>query len=103
MESAIITGIFTVVGTIAGAIVTAISERNKKKEQRINACLDKCANQIKAYFYLEKAYMDAIHNLTGDPTQTIQIKMRDKVFDDIGIRPDMTASDANKMKELIDS
>ncbi len=101
MEAAIITGVFTVIGAIAGAVVTAISERNKKKEQRINSSLDKCANQIKAYFYLEKAYMDAVHELTKEPLQTIQIRMRDKVQEEKGIRPEMTVSEANDILDKL--
>lgn len=103
MEIAIITGVFTIIGTIAGAIVTAIIEKDKKREQRIHNSLSRCANQIKAYFYLEKAYMDAIHGLTKESTQTIQVRMRDKVQNEKGIRPDMTVSDANSYLEMLDS
>ena len=64
MGATIITGLFTLLGAIAGAIVTAIIEKDKKREQRIRNSLSRCANQIKAYFYLEKAYMEAVHELT---------------------------------------
>ena len=39
--------------------------------------------------------MDAIHELTKEPLQTIQIKMRNKVQEEKGIRPEMTVSEAN--------
>lgn len=103
MWIAIITGVFTIIGTIAGAIVTALIEKDKKREQRIHNSLSRCAIQIKAYFYLEKAYMDTIHGLTGDPVQTIQVRMRDKVQNEKGIRPEMTVSDANSYLEMLDS
>lgn len=102
METSIVTGLFTILGTIAGAIVTALIEKNKKKENRIHKSLFRCANQIKAYFYLEKAYMDTLHNLTGESSQKIQIRMRDKVQKENGIRPDMTVSDANTYLEMLD-
>ena len=101
MGTTIITGLFTLMGAIAGSIVTAIIENDKKREQRIHNSLSRCANQIKAYFYLEKAYMDVLHGLTGDPVQTIQVRMRDKVQNENGIRPEMTASEANEHLKML--
>lgn len=101
MGATIITGLFTLLGAIAGAIVTAIIEKDKKREQRIRNSLSRCANQIKAYFYLEKAYMEAVHELTHEPTQTIQVKMRDKIEKEKGLRPGMTVSDANDYLQIL--
>ena len=80
MWIAIITGVFTIIGAIAGAIVTALIEKDKQREQRIHNSLSRCANQIKAYFYLEKAYMETIHGLTGDLAQTFRPVYDEKLY-----------------------
>jgi len=52
------------------------------------------ADQVAAYYRLEKLYAEKVAELTGGKSVTIQISMRDQVVANGATRPDMTENQA---------
>ena len=82
--------------TIAGFLFAWYTYRKEKKDRDIR----KLAKQVIAFYCLEQEAMKMIHEVTGEPEQTIQRKLRKQAVDNNenieGVRPEMTAVNARK-------
>ncbi len=82
--------------TIAGFLFAWYTYMKEKKDNNIR----KLAKQVIAFYCLEQEALKMIHEITGDPEQTIQRKLRKKAVNNNenieAVRPEMTAVNARK-------
>ena len=97
----IIVGIFTVIGAIIGGFFSILSQiiinnKNKKKERFLEL-----ADQVRAYYNLEKEYIDflSINDPNKRAPMTIKKDFREIVQSKIGIRPEITENMSEKIKK----
>lgn len=94
-----------VLGTLGGAIIGGVSTYMAGNHQRDLARLQRqvglLARQVSAYWQLEKAYVTALHKAEKGrrPEKSILEQMRASTEETHGVRPTMTAAEADRIFE----
>lgn len=98
MNEVIISGVFTVLGAIVGAVGAIVAGNMSRRKVNVKHKAQQLAKQIEAYWNLENLYSEALGKLTNTSSKTVKEDFRSKV-ENLGFeRPTMTA---NKAKEII--
>ena len=98
MPESIITGLFTLAGTLLGGLISYLIARNTKEIKTLKYQVNILSNQVISYWNLEELYSKEISTLTSKAQKTVKQVYREKV-EEIGFdRPTMTE---NKAKEIL--
>ena len=99
MSDSIITGLFTLSGTLLGGIITFLIQKKSDEFNRLKSDVKMLSRQIIAYWNLEKMYSEELGAKTSMAKKTILQNFRDKV-EKAGIeRPTLTEKEAKKILE----
>ena len=101
MSDEIVIGLFTLTGTIVGALLGGFfSVRSAKigyKKERMEKDIKDLANQVKSYWFLEKEYLSQIKKYSNIPEATIMTNAREIVKNKGNEYPKMTANQADSI------
>lgn len=98
MNEAIISGMFTVLGAVVGAVGAIVAGKISRRKVNLENKVQQFANQIEAYWNLEKLYSEELGKLTNTASKTVKEDFRARV-ENMGFeRPMMTA---NKAREIV--
>lgn len=113
MDSAITSGIFTIVGVIIGSISSYFINKDAKELKALNRRIQtlqekndslkndiyRLCKQISAYWQVEKVYSEEVAKRTGKSSKTILEKYRNQIEANGYERPTMTEKGARKILE----
>ena len=94
MNEIIVSGLFSLVGVVLGALLTYLFGREEKKKEQMKNKIKQLSSQVSGYWYLEKIYTDKLAEWEGSAAATICKKYREQVNQEHGIYPKMTAKEA---------
>jgi hypothetical protein len=98
MTEPIITGLFTLAGTLLGGLISFLIARNEKEIRTLKSHVNILSNQVVSYWNLEELYSKEISNITSKNQRIVKQEYREKV-EEIGFeRPTMTEK---KAKEIL--
>ena len=104
IKATIITGIFTLLSAFLTFIMTYLINKESEKQKRAIARKEYLLNQIKAFYNLEKLYIEEVYKLRNEIPETegskaldgIKKEFRRKNEDVVGTTIEMTALEADK-------
>ena len=102
MDSALIVGIFTLLGAIIGGAASLVATRVDRRWNRAKQQIRRLCYEVAAFHKLEEFYKDEVAQLRPDKpaSKTVLEEMRSRVEDEGDfIRPTMTSTDAKKILE----
>lgn len=97
MTTEIITGLFALGGAMIGGLFALLSQYVSAKKREKDYQLRKLADQVEAYWNLEKLYMEELGRCENNNAKSIQIAFRDRVEQEHGVRPEYTPSKVEKI------
>lgn len=98
MNELIISGLFTLLGAIVGAVGVIVAGKISRRKVNLENKARQFAKQIEAYWTLENLYSEEFGKLTNTASKTVKEDFRSRV-ENMGVeRPTMTA---NKAREII--
>ncbi len=110
MHEAIITGIFTLLGSLITFLGTYFSNLNTKRDERNRRRIKNYLEEIKSYYNLEQLYIDEVAKLRqqlpqahGSTTQLgVQREFRNRNEENGNICLSMTAKQVDKLLEKME-
>ncbi len=101
MSEPIITGVFTLLGTVLGGVISYFITRNAREIKLLKIQASQLSRQVISYWNLEKLYSDEIGKLLGKSSKTILLEYREKIESMDLERPTMTEHEAKKILNKI--
>lgn len=98
MIDSILTGLFTLLGAVAGGLLTFYGNKKLVRYEEAKKEMLKLSNQIISYWQLEKEYCAEVSKLTNKQPKTVLEEFRKRVQENNFDRPIMTE---NEIKRLI--
>jgi len=97
MKESIITGVFTLIGALIGALLTYFGNKRLVKFEEAKKDIIKLSNQVISYWHLEKEYYEVLAIQLKKPAKTIQSDFRKKVEEKDFDRPILTENEINRI------
>lgn len=97
MTEPIITGLFTLAGTLLGGLISYFIARNAKEIKTLKTQINLLSKQVISYWNLEKLYSEEVGNLLSKPAKTILQEYREKIESMDLERPTMTEKEAKRI------
>lgn len=97
MSEPIITGVFTLLGTVLGGLISYLIARNDKEIRSLKSKVKLLSKQVVSYWNLEKLYSDEVAKLLSKSTRTVLQEFREKIESMDLERPTMTEKEAKKI------
>jgi hypothetical protein len=97
MSDSIITGVFTLSGTILGGLISYLIARNTREIKILKSQVSILSNQIISYWNLEKLYSEEISNVTSKAQKIVLQEHREKIEEMDLERPTMTEKEARRI------
>lgn len=97
METAIINGIFTIIGVSIGGLIAYISNKDIISKRIMKEDLKILGEQVISYWNLEKLYSEEIAKNNKTTSRAIIIEYRTKMVENQYIRPTMTEKEVKKI------
>jgi len=97
MSEPIVTGLFTLLGTLLGGLISYFIARNAKELKILKSHVNILSNQIISYWNLEKLYSEEISKLTTKSQKTVLQEYREKIEAMDLERPTMTEREVRKI------
>lgn len=97
MGEAGITGLFTILGTLLGGIISYMISRDSKETKTLKTQVNILSKQVISYWNLEKLYAEELGKYSSKPARTILQEYREKIESMDLERPTMTEKEANKI------
>lgn len=97
MSEPIITGLFTLSGTLLGGLISYLIARNTKEIRALKSQVNILSNQVISYWNIEELYSQEIGKLTSKAQKTVKQEYREKIETMDLDRPIMTEKEARKI------
>lgn len=97
MSEPIITGLFTLAGTLLGVLISYLIARNAKEIRTLKSQVNILSNQVISYWNIEELYSEELSNLTSKAQKTVKQEYREKIEAMDLDRPTMTEKEARKI------
>lgn len=97
MNTTIVTGLFTIGGTLIGALASIASAKINQRANTKDKVITRLASQVKAYWALEQEYVLELQDYQGTSKTKIKASYREKVREKGYDMPNMTANDVDKL------
>ena len=101
MPPEIVSGLFTVVGLLAGGLITYFTTRVDRQWDRAKRDIVRLCEQVSSYYQLEQLYKEELASLDPErrSARTIMEQMRTRVTDSGAYeRPEITSVGADKIR-----
>lgn len=99
MDPSLYSGLFAIGGAAVGGVCTVAATFIERRWSRANREIRDLADQVAAYYQLERLYKNEMAELTGKAPKTIMEQMRTRVEENgMYVRPTMTSGEAAKVQ-----
>jgi membrane protein YqaA with SNARE-associated domain len=97
MTEPIVTGLFTLAGTLLGGLISYLIARNAKEIRALKSQVNNLSNQIISYWNLEKLYSEELSKINSKAQKTVLQEYRERIEAMNLDRPTMTENEARKI------
>lgn len=102
MPGELVTGVFALLGALVGGLFTLLAARVSHDWKRVKRHVCRLAGQVESYHRLEELYKEAL--AAAEPergaAKTVLQDMRSQVEEEGLARPQMTARDAQRLRDV---